>query len=193
MDILGSLVGLVLFSWLIVLAFAVAAIETGENGFFIQQRIGKNGRRFPLIKIRTMRSCGSGSPVTVDGDSRLTATGRFMRRWKIDEFPQLLNVLVGQMSLVGPRPDVPGFADQVEGEDRLIMAVRPGITGPASLVFRDEERLLAGVDDPEEYNRKVVFPAKVRMNIEYVKRYSLAQDVRFIWLTISGGELEAYP
>ena len=192
-DILGSVAGLTLCWWIIVLAFVVAAIETKGNGLFIQARVGMGGKQFPMIKIRTMMSRGDGSSVTIDGDKMLAVSGRFFRRWKIDELPQLLNVLVGHMSLVGPRPDVPGFADKLEGEDRLILAVRPGMTGPASLVFRNEERLLADVSDAEAYNREVLFPAKVKMNVEYVKRYSLAQDLRFIWLTISGRELRVYP
>lgn len=193
LDIVGSVVGLTLCSWLIVIAFAVAAVETRANGLFIQERVGRGGKRFPLMKIRTMKSREGGSSVTVEGDERLTASGRLFRRWKIDELPQLLNVLVGHMSLVGPRPDVRGFADRLEGEDRLILAVRPGITGPASLVFRNEERLLADVGDPENYNREVLFPAKVQMNLEYLRRYSLARDLWLIWLTISGRELRTYP
>ena len=103
---------------------------------------------------------------------------------KIDELPQLFNVLIGQMSFVGPRPDVPGFADQLKGNDRIILTVRPGITGPATLKYRNEEELLASVTDPEEYNAEVVFPDKVRLNREYVENWSFARDIRYIWATI---------
>ena len=117
---------------------------------------------------------------------RLRPSGRLFRRLKIDELPQLINVLLGQMSLVGPRPDVPGFADKLEGDDRLVLSVRPGITGPATLHYRNEEELLADQADPEAYNRDVVWPHKVELNKRYVREYSLSGDIRYILETIFG-------
>ena len=140
---------------------------------------------FRVINIRTMRvGTGLDTTVTTGHDPRITPLGRFFRRAKIDELPQLINVLLGQMSFVGPRPDVPGYADALEGEDRVILTVRPGITGPATLKYRDEETLLAGVDDPERYNRDVIFPDKVRINREYVQQWSLRKDLGYIWRTV---------
>jgi lipopolysaccharide/colanic/teichoic acid biosynthesis glycosyltransferase len=122
--------------------------------------------------------------VTTSNDPRITAIGRFFRRTKIDELPQLINVLFGQMGFVGPRPDVPGFADELCGADRIILTVRPGITGPATLRFRNEEEELAAQPDPERFNREVIFVEKVRLNREYVENFSLLKDVRYILLTL---------
>ena len=134
-----------------------------------------------------MRSSDTVSTVvTTSTDPRITPLGRFWRRTKIDELPQLFNVLIGNMSFVGPRPDVPGFADLLEGEDRVILSVRPGITGPATLKYRNEESLLASVDDPEAYNREVIFPDKVRINREYIENWSFWRDMRYIFTTIFG-------
>ena len=185
-DVLFAAVGLALTSWLIALAWVVATLDTGANGFFTQRRVGQRGRQFTIFKLRTMRSGSTASSVTVSGDPRVTRLGRLWRRFKIDELPQLFNVLIGQMSFVGPRPDVPGFADQLKGEDRIILTVRPGITGPATLKYRNEEELLASVADPDDYNREVIFPDKLRLNREYVENWSFARDIRYIWATISG-------
>ena len=186
-DICFSLIGLFLFGWLILIAFVLASIETRQNGFFVQERVGKDGKLFKVIKIRTMRDISDiDTTATQKNDSRITWLGRFWRKTKIDELPQLVNVLLGQMSLVGPRPDVPGFADQLTGPDRIILTFRPGITGPATLKFRDEERLLAQQDNPEIYNREVIWPEKVRLNREYVENYSFRQDLKYIWQTIFG-------
>ena len=146
-----------------------------------------NGKQFPLLKLRSMRViAGSQTNVTADGDQRITKTGRILRKLKIDELPQLFNVLLGQMSLVGPRPDVPGFADQLTGDDRIILSIRPGITGPASIAFRKEEEILASVDDPETYNREVIWPEKVAINKQYVQSQSLLGDVKLILQTVLG-------
>lgn len=184
-DILFSTIGLCAFGWIILLAYVLATIDTGKNGFFIQNRIGKDGVLFRVFKIRTMIDLADlNTTVTTANDSRITPLGRFWRRTKIDELPQLLNVLSGSMSFVGPRPDVPGFADQLVGNDRIVLAVRPGITGPATLKFRNEEEILAQQDDPEKYNRNVIYPEKVRLNREYVESYSFANDIRYILQTI---------
>jgi lipopolysaccharide/colanic/teichoic acid biosynthesis glycosyltransferase len=173
----------------VILAAALAASwDTGGSGFFLQERVGQGGRLFRVIKIRTMRPvAGPASTVTTRHDPRVTRLGRLLRRTKVDELPQLFNVLLGQMSLVGPRPDVAGFADALRGEDRLILAVRPGITGPATLQYRDEETLLAGVDDPERYNREVIFPDKIRLNRDYVTHWSFAGDLGYMWRTVFPG------
>jgi len=185
-DVVCSLAGLLLFGWLILLAWLLSCWDTGRNGFFIQERIGQHGRRFKLIKIRTMRpSKDVRTNVTTAKDRRITRLGAFFRKWKIDELPQLFNVLKGDMSLVGPRPDVPGFADRLRDEDRIILSVKPGITGPATLKYRDEEILLAEQEDPERFNRERIFPDKVRLNREYVENYSFWRDCRYLWWTIT--------
>lgn len=186
-DILLSAIGLVFVWWLILLAALVSRIDTGLNGFFIQQRVGRLGALFNVIKIRTMKPVDDfQTTVTTDNDVRITAIGRFFRKTKIDELPQLINVLVGDMSFVGPRPDVPGFADQLVGDERNVLSLRPGVTGPATLRYKDEERLLATVDSPEQYNREVIFPDKVKINLEYMRDYSLTNDLKYIFSTIFG-------
>jgi lipopolysaccharide/colanic/teichoic acid biosynthesis glycosyltransferase len=166
----------------ILLTAWAARLDTGASGFFLQQRIGRGGRPFRVVKIRTMRPV-PGTTVTTLGDPRITRLGGWLRRSKLDELPQLFNVLAGQMSFVGPRPDVPGFADALGEEGRVILSVRPGITGPATLKYRDEETLLAGVADPERFNREVVFPDKVRLNRDYVLHWSFTRDLVYLWRT----------
>jgi len=187
-DFIAALVGLLLLSWLIIIAFILATIDTKQSGFFTQLRVGMGGKLFKVIKIRTMRNIPAfNTSVTTALDPRITRLGTFFRRTKIDELPQLINVLLGHMSFVGPRPDVPGFADQLpEDARRVILSVRPGITGPATLMYRAEEEILAAVDDPEVYNREVIYPDKVRINREYVENYSFINDLRFILATIFG-------
>ena len=124
--------------------------------------------------------------MTTADDPRVTRLGRLLRRTKIDELPQLFNVLAGHMSFVGPRPDVPGFADRMDGPDRIILSVRPGITGPASFQFRNEEALLAAQEDPERFNREVLFPEKLRLNRAYVENYRVADDVVCLVRTVLG-------
>jgi lipopolysaccharide/colanic/teichoic acid biosynthesis glycosyltransferase len=188
-DVTVALLGLILSSWLILLAWLAATLSTGYNGFFTQLRIGRYGRPFYVIKLRTMKVLQEpGTTVTTDNDPRITTVGKLLRKTKVDELPQLLNVLVGDMSLVGPRPDVPGFADKLEGEDLIILTVRPGITGPATLKYRNEEEILAAQLDPESYNARVIYPDKVKINREYVEHYSFAKDLRYILHTITGEE-----
>jgi lipopolysaccharide/colanic/teichoic acid biosynthesis glycosyltransferase len=186
-DIVASAAGLFLTGWLILIAYVLASRDTGESGFFRQTRVGKKGKLFQVIKVRTMRNDPTlRTTVTASNDPRITRLGRFFRRTKIDELPQLINVLRGEMSFVGPRPDVPGFADKLTGEERIILTIRPGITGPATLKFRNEEELLAEQDDPEAYNRDVIYPEKVRLNRQYIEQYSFVQDLRYIWRTFAG-------
>jgi len=186
-DLIGSIIGLILTGWLIALTYVASTLDTGKSGFFTQERIGLNGRKFKLIKIRTMREIKNvKTNVTTCTDPRITKLGIFIRRYKIDELPQLINIFLGEMSFVGPRPDVPGFADKLKGDDKIILSVRPGITGPATLKYRDEEEILASENDPEEYNQTVIFPEKVRINKEYIENYRLRNDFRYIWETIFG-------
>lgn len=189
-DILFSCLGIVVAGPVILAASVAAWIDTGKNGFFLQDRVGREGRHFKVIKIRTMRDAKeTGNPatnVTTASDPRITRLGRLLRRYKIDELPQLVNVMLGTMSFVGPRPDVVGFVDQLTGEDRLVLTVRPGITGPASLKYKNEEELLATQVDPESYNREVIYPDKVRLNLEYVRNYRLVDDLRYVLRTLIG-------
>lgn len=186
-DVVASLTGLLLFSPVILLCWLVATLETRSNGFFIQRRIGRHGRVIHVCKIKTMYPCdGKRSPIASRNISSISRSGRFFRKYKLDELPQLFNVLIGSMSFVGPRPDVPGYADLLQGEDRIILSLRPGITGPASIKYRDEESILAAVDDPEAYNDRIIWPDKVRINREYFNNYSLLRDLRYIFNTILG-------
>ena len=184
-DFVVALIGLVCTWWLILVAWLLASLDTRSNGFFVQQRVGQYGRLFKVIKIKTMRPDGElATTVTQSGDPRITPLGAFFRKTKIDELPQLWNVLVGDMSFVGPRPDVQGFADCLEDEERAVLALRPGITGPATLKYRNEEELLAAQNDPELYNREVIWPDKVRINLEYIRDWSLLLDLKYILRTI---------
>ena len=182
-DVLLSALGLLVCWPLILAGWLVAMIDTRASGFFIQKRVGRHGKLFNVVKLRTMKNVG-GTSVTTAHDNRITPIGGILRRCKIDELPQLWNVLWGDMSFVGPRPDVPGFADELQGKDRAILELRPGITGPATLEYRDEEVILAAVDDPETYNREVIWPHKVRLNLEYMDDWSLFNDLNYIFRTL---------
>ncbi len=186
-DITFSVVGIVVTLPVIFIAWAVASVETRSNGLFVQKRIGQYGKPFYVWKIKTMKPVfGVKSTVTTSQDRRITKSGAFFRRTKIDELPQLFNVLFGQMSFVGPRPDVPGFADLLDGDDRIILSLRPGITGPASLKYKDEEILLSKVQDPERYNKEVIWPDKVKINKAYIRNWSLSKDVGYLIKTVLG-------
>lgn len=166
-------------------AIVAARIDTRASGIFRQQRIGRDGQVFEVMKVRTMRtSTVHTTTVTTANDARITRLGAVFRKLKIDELPNLVNVVRGEMSLVGPRPDVPGYADLLEGADRVILSVPPGITGPASVAFRHEEDLLASAPDPEAYNRDVIWPEKVRINRDYVENWTLMSDVRCLRDTV---------
>ncbi len=186
-DITFAIVGIVVTLPVIIIAWAVASVETRSNGLFVQKRIGQHGKPFYVWKIKTMKPVsGMESTVTTSQDCRITKSGAFFRRTKIDELPQLFNVLFGQMSFVGPRPDVPGFADLLEGEDRIILSLRPGITGPASLKYKDEETLLSKVQDPERYNKEVIWSDKVKINKAYIRNWSLSKDIGYLIKTVLG-------
>lgn len=186
-DIIVSFLGLTFSWWLIFIAWVIATFETKSNGFFIQKRVGKDGKIFNVIKIKTMKKVeGVDTTITSSNDVRITKSGKFFRDTKIDELPQLINVLIGDMSFVGPRPDVPGYADKLEGEDRIVLSIRPGITGPASLKYKNEEEILASQNDPKWYNDKIIWPDKVRINKEYIKNWSLKTDIEYIIKTVTG-------
>ena len=186
-DRVFALIGLMLL-WPVLLGVAVwSRIKMPEGPvLFRQQRVGRNGELFTLVKFRTMEPTHNGASVSVAGEERITPLGAKLRRYKLDELPELWNVLIGDMSFVGPRPDVPGYADALTGEDRKILKLRPGITGPATLKYRDEEELLARVEDPQRYNDEVIFPDKVRLNLYYYYHQSLATDLRMIVSTVLG-------
>ena len=187
-DIFFALFGLIFLSPIIFLSYVIAAFETLSNGFFIQKRVGMNGHLFNLVKIRTMKSlAGINTTITSSNDARITNSGAFFRKTKIDELPQLWNVLIGQMSFVGPRPDVPGYADRLKGKDRIILSVRPGITGPAQLAYKHEEEILSNQDDMVKYNNEVIWPDKVAINMKYIENYSFFKDIYYIWKTVVGG------
>ncbi len=158
----------------------------GGPVFYTQNRVGRHGKLFKIYKFRSMAVEHDGKSVTVAGENRITPLGRVLRKFKLDELPELWNVFIGQMSFVGPRPDVPGYADELTGNDRRILELRPGITGPASLKYRNEEELLASVENPLEYNDKVIFPDKVRINLYYIDHYSFIKDIQMIICTVLG-------
>ena len=184
-DRIFSLFGLlVLAPGLFVVAVLIKIRMPGGPAIFRQRRVGRNGKLFTMYKFRSMTVSHSGSSVSVAGESRITPLGAKLRKYKLDELPELWNVLKGDMSFVGPRPDVPGYADRLQGEDRLILKLRPGITGPASLKYADEEELLAQVADPRRYNDEVIFPDKVRINLDYYYNRTFCGDIRLIFQTI---------
>ena len=186
-DLTLSFVGLVFASPIILIAWIVVSIETKSNGFFIQSRVGKDGKLFDVYKIKTMKKIdGVDTTITSANDVRITKSGKFFRDTKIDELPQLFNVLIGDMSFVGPRPDVSGYADKLEGEDRIVLTIRPGITGPASLKYKNEEEILSQQKNPKEYNDKAIWPDKVKINKEYINSWSLKQDIKYIIKTVTG-------
>lgn len=203
-----SFVGL-LFLWpvLLVVAILIRVKMPGGPVLFKQKRVGRHGELFTMVKFRSMTVAHGGSSVSVAGEARITPLGAKLRRYKLDELPELWNVLVGDMSFVGPRPDVPGYADQLKGDDRRMLELRPGITGPASLKYRDEEELLAVIDKAlqngeevklgdgrairsvQDYNDLLIFPDKVRINLYYLDHYSFWKDIQMIVCTVLGKKM----
>lgn len=190
-DRIVSFCGLIVLSpVMLVVAVLIRVKMPGGPVLFKQKRVGKGGKPFTMVKFRSMTVGHGGSSVSVAGESRITPMGAKLRKYKLDELPELWNVLKGDMSFVGPRPDVPGYADQLQGEDREVLRLRPGITGPASLKYRNEEEILAKVDDPIRYNDEVIFPDKVRINRYYLHHYSFWMDIRIIIVTVLGSHIE---
>lgn len=203
-DRIVSLIGL-LFLWpiLVMVAFLIKIKMPGGPALFVQKRVGKDGRLFDCHKYRTMTVKHNGSTVSVAGDSRITPLGAVLRHYKLDELPGLWDVLIGNMSFVGPRPDVPGYADKLEGDDRDVLKLRPGITGPATLKYRLEDEMIAeyvalkqkegdtreAQDIAVEYNDNVIYPDKVRLNCYYYRNYSFTKDIQMILCTVLGKKM----
>lgn len=184
-DLLSSIFGLIVLLPVVCVVWMLIRIKMpGGPAFFKQQRVGRRGKLFTMVKFRSMTMGHAGSSVSVAGEARITTFGAFLRRYKLDELPELWNVMKGEMSLVGPRPDVPGYADKLQGEDRKVLELRPGITGPASLKYSNEEEILASVKDPQKYNDEIIFPDKVKINLDYYYNHSLMGDVKIIWNTV---------
>ena len=200
-DRLASLIGL-LFLWpvLLIVALLVKIKMPGGPAVFVQKRVGKDGRLFKCHKFRTMKSDHDCSTISVAGDSRITPLGAKLRHYKLDELPGLWDVLIGNMSFVGPRPDVPGYADKLKGDDRVVLKLRPGITGPATLKYRLEDEMIADFvsqkqaegdsrvtqEIAKEYNDNVIYPDKVRLNCYYYHHYSFIKDIQMIFCTVLG-------
>ena len=204
-DRVASLLGLmIIWPILLIVAILVKLKMPGGPAFFVQKRVGKDGKLFKCHKFRTMTVNHNRSSVSVAGDSRITPLGAKLRHWKLDELPELWDVLRGKMSFVGPRPDVPGYADKLTGEDRDVLKLRPGITGPATLKYRLEDEMIAvyvteqqaagDSRDPQEiavvYNDSVIYPDKVRLNCYYYRNYSFWMDIKMIFATVLGKHLE---
>lgn len=204
-DRVVALLGLlVLWPVLLLVAILVKIKMPGGPAFFVQKRVGLNGKLFKCHKFRTMTVKHNGSTVSVAGDSRITPLGAKLRHWKLDELPGLWDVLIGNMSFVGPRPDVPGYADKLTGDDRDVLKLRPGITGPATLKYRLEDEMIseyvskkqaAGDSRPMqdiavEYNDNIIYPDKVRLNCYYYRHYSFIKDIQMIFCTVLGKNMK---
>ncbi len=184
-DLFFSFFGILIFSPIILLGYIISSIDTKSSGFFFQDRVGVHGRIFRVIKLKTMRPVsGVETTITSSNDPRITNIGALIRKFKLDELPQLINVILGHMSFVGPRPDVPGFADKLKGNEVAILSIRPGITGPATIKYKYEESILSEQKYPEKYNMEVIFPDKVQINLEYIEKWSLLRDIKYIVKTI---------
>lgn len=182
-DYLLTIILLPLALPLILLLVIVSTIDTGEFGLFTQKRVGRNAKLFSIFKIRTMRG-NNESDITTAATHDITSIGKFLRKYKFDEIPQVFNILLNQMSFVGPRPDVVGYADELKDEDRIILSIKPGITGPAQLAYKNEEEMLSQQKNPIQYNDEVIWPDKVRINREYIKNWTFLNDIKYLWKTI---------
>ena len=197
-DKLASLFGLLFLSPILLVVAILIKVKMPGPVLFCQKRVGQYGKLFTVYKFRSMTVKAEASVASRDSDAtsiasteqnRITPLGEKLRRYKLDELPELWNVLKGDMSFVGPRPDVPGYADQLQGKERDILKLKPGITGPASLKYRNEEELLASVDNPAQYNDEVIFPDKVKLNLYYLKHYSFIKDIQMIICTVLGKKM----
>lgn len=189
-----SLIGLlVLWPVLIIVAILIKVKMPGGPVLFVQKRVGRFGKLFTVHKFRSMtvrKETDALTGVAAAETARITPLGEKLRKYKLDELPELWDVLIGKMSFVGPRPDIPGYADQLQGEDREILKLRPGITGPASLKYRNEEDILASVDNPQQYNDEIIYPDKVRLNRYYLHHYSFIKDIQMIFCTVLGKKMK---
>jgi len=191
-DRIFALLAIILLIPVFLIISIVMRVRTGNPLIFKQKRTGKDGRLFTIFKFRTMYENIDTNTVSTSKDYRITPEGAFLRRWKLDELPELFNVLRGDMSFVGPRPDMPGYAESLSEEGRKILGLRPGITGPATLKYIDEEEILANVPDPVKYNDEVIFPDKVKVNLKYLERYSLLEDIKLIYYTLIRKKIDEY-
>ena len=192
-DKLASLFGLLFLSPVLLVVAILIKVKMPGPILFCQKRVGQYGKLFTVYKFRSMTVKAEASVASRDSEATsiasteqclITPLGEKLRRYKLDELPELWNVLKGDMSFVGPRPDVPGYADQLQGEERDILKLKPGITGPASLKYRNEEELLVSVENPAQYNDEVIFPDKVKLNLYYLKNYSFIKDIQMIVCTV---------
>lgn len=186
-DKITALLGIIILSPFMLIIFIIHKIVMPKGKFlFLQERIGQYGKPFRIYKIRTMKDDVDDNNVfvTTANDKRILPFGKFLRRTKLDEIVELVNVLKGEMSLVGPRPDVSGYADMLQGEDRKILVLRPGITGPASLKYINEEEILAKVENPQQYNDEIIYPDKVKINLDYYYNRTFWGDIKIILRTI---------
>lgn len=183
-DILAATIGLIIITPGLLIIAILIKIQMPGPVIFKQQRIGRNGQPFTIFKFRSMILDHHGSTISIKGEQRITPLGAFLRKYKLDELPELWNVVKGDMSLVGPRPDMPDYANLLVGEEELILKLRPGITGPASLKYANEEELLTGVSDPAKYNDEVIWPDKVRINLDYYHNRSFLGDIQIILKTL---------
>ena len=184
-DIIFSLIGIVFLLPIFIVVSFLIKIDSSGPIFFLQKRVGLNGDIFKIIKFRTMRVNHNNSlTITLENDVRITRIGKILRKYKIDEIPELINVLIGDMSFVGPRPDVPGYADLLKGNNRNILKLRPGITSRASIKYANEEQLLLDQQDPIAYNNDVIFPDKVKMNLNYYENNNIWIDIKIIFATL---------
>jgi lipopolysaccharide/colanic/teichoic acid biosynthesis glycosyltransferase len=179
-----ALIGLLVLILPLLIIGILIKIDSKGPMFFMQWRIGRGGKPFRICKFRTMKDQAEGDSITTADDPRVTRMGHWLRHSKVDCLTELVNVLIGQMSFVGPRPDVPGYADQLQGDDRRILQLRPGITGPASIKYRNEEELLAQQADPKTYNDTVIWPDKVKINLQYLDNWSFFGDIKLIFKTV---------
>ncbi|MFT5753321.1 MAG: lipopolysaccharide/colanic/teichoic acid biosynthesis glycosyltransferase [Flavobacterium sp.] len=173
-DIIFSLLAIIFMGWIVLIAVLIASFDTNSFGLFFQERVGQYGKLFKIFKIKSMN----------DTTHHISSFGRFLRQSKLDELPQLLNILIGQMSFVGPRPDVPGYYDKLAGENRKILALKPGLTSEASIKYANEEALLKQQDDPLAFNDAVIFPDKVKINLNYFQNRTIFVDLLIIFKTV---------
>jgi len=186
LDILISIFTLLIFGPLILSLIVIQTMDTKQFGLFRQIRVGKKGKLFYVYKIRTMiKDKSITTNITTAKDKRITKNGKFLRKYKFDELPQFFNVFIGNMSIVGPRPDVQDFINEINYDERsILLSIKPGITGPGSLELIDEEEILANVVDPHKYNLEIIWPKKLKLIKEYIKNYSIIYDLKIIFKTM---------
>ncbi|MEI6061057.1 MAG: sugar transferase [Bacteroidota bacterium] len=189
-DIAASIFGLIVVSPALLIIAVLIKLKMPGPVFFRQNRVGRHAKLFRMVKFRTMKVNHGGSTISVKGESRITPLGATMRKYKLDELPEFWNILIGDMSFVGPRPDVPGYADKLTGNDRLLLTFRPGLTGAASIKYSNEEELLSEQPDPIKYNDEFLYPEKVRINNNYVKNWTFFLDIKIIFFTLLGKKLD---